>query len=237
MSSPILVTGAAGRIGAVGLTGVLSRATGKPFTHILKPAGTPGYNALPVVKWMAMELGRPASKRRRPRLSPCRTGCRRRSLSSASIFARAMTTRGSWRRKTSAPFWICRRARSTTAPWSASHAPSAHCPRPPGEDLLIIGKGALFAWLIADEDMHLKNMALLKTAEPGDRQFRTVRLAPLYDAVTTRVFPKLKHDICWGEFGSRNSTFADFLGCSGCPAPRILRTIHNEEESWFPSHE
>src|SRR6476469_7404345 len=42
--------------------------------------------------------------------------------------------------------------------------------------------------------MHLKNMALLKIAEPGDRQFRTVRLAPLYDAVTTRVFPKLKHD-------------------------------------------
>ena len=63
----------------------------------------------------------------------------------------------------------------------------------PEEDLLIIVKRALFAWLIADGDMHLKNMALLKIAEPGDRQFRTVRMAPLYDAVTTRVFPKLKH--------------------------------------------
>jgi serine/threonine-protein kinase HipA len=48
--------------------------------------------------------------------------------------------------------------------------------------------------LIADGDMHLKNMALLKIAEPGERQFRIVRMAPLYDAVTTRVFPKLKHD-------------------------------------------
>ena len=37
-------------------------------------------------------------------------------------------------------------------------------------------------------------MALLKTADPGDRQFRSVRMAPLYDAVPTRVFPKLKHD-------------------------------------------
>jgi len=37
-------------------------------------------------------------------------------------------------------------------------------------------------------------MALLKIAEPGERQFRSVRMAPLYDAVTTRVFPKLKHD-------------------------------------------
>ena len=55
-------------------------------------------------------------------------------------------------------------------------------------------KRSLFAWLIADGDMHLKNMALLKIAEPGDRQFRSVRMAPLYDAVTTRVFPKLKHD-------------------------------------------
>src|SRR6185295_2895518 len=64
----------------------------------------------------------------------------------------------------------------------------------PEEDLLIVVKRAFFAWLIADGDMHLKNMALLKIAEPGDTQFRSVRMAPLYDAVTTRVFPKLKHD-------------------------------------------
>jgi serine/threonine-protein kinase HipA len=64
----------------------------------------------------------------------------------------------------------------------------------PEDDLLIIVKRALFAWLIADGDMHLKNMALLKIAEPGERQFRSVRMAPLYDAVTTRAFPKLRHD-------------------------------------------
>lgn len=64
----------------------------------------------------------------------------------------------------------------------------------PDDDRLIIVKRALFAWLIADGDMHLKNMALLKIAESGEKQFRSVRMAPLYDAVTTRVFPKLKHD-------------------------------------------
>jgi serine/threonine-protein kinase HipA len=64
----------------------------------------------------------------------------------------------------------------------------------PEEDLLIVLKRALFAWLIADGDMHLKNMALLKIAEPGEQKFRSVRIAPLYDAVTTRVFPRLKHD-------------------------------------------
>jgi serine/threonine-protein kinase HipA len=64
----------------------------------------------------------------------------------------------------------------------------------PDDDILIIVKRALFAWLISDGDMHLKNMALLKIAGPGDKQFRSVRMAPLYDAVTTRVFPKLRRD-------------------------------------------
>jgi serine/threonine-protein kinase HipA len=42
--------------------------------------------------------------------------------------------------------------------------------------------------------MHLKNMALLKVAEPGEQRFDSVRMAPMYDAVTTRVFPNLVHD-------------------------------------------
>jgi serine/threonine-protein kinase HipA len=37
-------------------------------------------------------------------------------------------------------------------------------------------------------------MALLKVAGQGERTFRSVRMAPLYDSVTTRVFPRLKHD-------------------------------------------
>ena len=44
-----------------------------------------------------------------------------------------------------------------------------------GRGLILIIRRALFAWLIADGDMHLKNMALLKIAEPGDAQFRSVR--------------------------------------------------------------
>ncbi len=42
--------------------------------------------------------------------------------------------------------------------------------------------------------MHLKNLALLKTAEEGADHFASVRFAPAYDAVTTRVFPRLEHD-------------------------------------------
>jgi len=87
---------------------------------------------------------------------------------------------------------------STEAKYSGTMERVARAVRPlstsPEEDLLVILRRALFAWLIADGDMHLKNMALLKIAEPGDKKFGSVRMAPLYDAVTTRVFPRLEKD-------------------------------------------
>ncbi len=64
----------------------------------------------------------------------------------------------------------------------------------PDKDALLVFKRALFAWLIADGDMHLKNLALLKIAESGSERFGSVRMAPLYDAVNTRVFPRLERD-------------------------------------------
>jgi serine/threonine-protein kinase HipA len=64
----------------------------------------------------------------------------------------------------------------------------------PDEDIQLVLRRALFAWLIADGDMHLKNMAMLKISEPGETRFSSVRMAPLYDAVTTRVFPRLARD-------------------------------------------
>jgi len=83
----------------------------------------------------------------------------------------------------------------------------------PEEDLRLILQRALFAWLVADGDMHLKNLALIKTAEPGDKGFQTVRLAPLYDAVTTRVFPRLEDDHLALKLNGKDDRLkrADFL--------------------------
>ncbi|MDQ6482625.1 HipA domain-containing protein [Dyadobacter sp. LHD-138] len=64
----------------------------------------------------------------------------------------------------------------------------------PTEDLLTLLKRALFAWLIADGDMHLKNIAVLKTALPGQKAFQSIRMAPIYDLVSTVVFPNLQND-------------------------------------------
>jgi serine/threonine-protein kinase HipA len=175
--------------------GFLSPAAGQPFTHILKPAGTSGYDALPVVEWLAMELGRAAGFEAPPTALVSMPD----KMPPALLVERFDIRESTSDMRMLALEDMCSVLDlPTSAKYDGTMERVARAVRPlstaPEDDLLIIIKRALFAWLIADGDMHLKNMALLKIAEPGDRQFRSVRMAPLYDAVTTRVFPKLKHD-------------------------------------------
>jgi serine/threonine-protein kinase HipA len=175
--------------------GVLTPSTGKPFTHILKPAGTSGYNALPLVEWTAMALGRvagfdaPATALiNMPDGMPPALVVERFDIRERPADTRLLALED-----------LCSVLElPTDAKYSSTMERVARAVRPlstaPDKDVLTIVKRALFAWLIADGDMHLKNLALLKIAEPGEPQFRSVRMAPLYDAVTTRVFPNLKHD-------------------------------------------
>ncbi len=59
--------------------------------------------------------------------------------------------------------------------------------------------------------MHLKNVALLRTADIGMRAFVSVRSAPLYDAVTTRVFPGLARDRMALKLNGKDDRLRDFL--------------------------
>jgi serine/threonine-protein kinase HipA len=175
--------------------GALSPSTGKPFTHILKPAGTSGFEALSIVEWHAMELARAAGfvvPRTALAAMPDK-------MPPALIVERFDIREGLDDKRMLALEDLCSVLDlSPDAKYSGTMERVARAVRPlstaPEEDVLIVLKRALFAWLIADGDMHLKNMALLKIAEPGDRTFRSVRMAPLYDAVTTRVFPSLERD-------------------------------------------
>lgn len=175
--------------------GVLSPATGKPFTHILKPAGTSGYDALPIVEWVAMTLGRRAGFEC-PEVALVPMPDR---MPPALLVERFDIRQGVTDRRMIALEDMCSvLGLPTSAKYDGTMERVARAVRPlstnPESDLQTIVKRSIFAWLIADGDMHLKNMALLKVAEPGDKTFRSVRMAPLYDAVTTRVFPSLKHD-------------------------------------------
>ena len=72
-------------------------------------------------------------------------------------------------------------------------------------DVAVLLRRGIFAWLIADGDFHLKNMAVLRVAPDGAQNFSSVRFAPAYDAVTTRVFPGLEQDdLALSLAGKRN---------------------------------
>ncbi len=175
--------------------GRLSPSVGTPFTHILKPAGTSGFEPLPLVEWVGLALAREAGftvpaaaliampDGMRPALLVERFDIRTGTDDHRLLAMEDLCSVLDLLPEAKYDGTIERVARALRALSSS-----------PDEDLLILLKRTLFAWLIADGDMHLKNMAVLKIAEPGDSAFRSVRLAPVYDTLTTRVFPGLGHD-------------------------------------------
>ena len=83
----------------------------------------------------------------------------------------------------------------------------------PEADVAALFGRAVFAWLTGDGDCHLKNLAVLRVAAHGAEGFASVRFAPVYDAVTTRVFPGLENDhLALSLAGKRNRlSFRDLV--------------------------
>lgn len=175
--------------------GVLVPAVEQPFTHILKPAGTAGFEALPVVEWVCLELGCAAGFA----VPDAALVGMPDGMAPALVIERfdIRRTTGDVRRIALEDFCSVLDL-PAAAKYDGTIERVARGLRPlstdPVEDLDILFRRAVFAWLIADGDMHLKNLALLKIAAPRARRFESVRFAPVYDAVTTRVFPGLAGD-------------------------------------------
>ena len=204
--------------------GTLSPSTGLPFTHILKPAGTSGFELLPIVEWLSLALGRAVGfdvplnalvgmpDGMPPALLVERFDIRERREDERMLALEDICSVLDLPVEAKYDGTIERIARAVR-PLSTS----------PEDDLLTILKRALFSWLIADGDMHLKNLALLKIARPGASQFSSVRMAPLYDAVTTRVFPRLGHDRMALKLNGKNDRLrrTDFLTFASTAGIRI----------------
>lgn len=194
--------------------GRLSPSVGAPFTHILKPAGTSGFEALPLIEWIGLSLARAiglptpdAALVRMPDGMPPALLVERFDIREQADDPRWLAMEDMCSALDLEPHdkytgTIERVARATRALSSA-----------PDDDLLILLRRVIFAWLIADGDMHLKNMALLKTARKGEAVFASVRLAPVYDALTTRVFPGLEHDRMALKLGGKDERLrrVDFI--------------------------
>lgn len=171
-------------------TGELTTATTKPFTHILKPAGTNGYEALPMAEWIGLSLARsagfevpeavlvPMPEGMAPSLLVERFDIRTSENDSRRLALEDFCSVLDLPPEEKYEGTIERMARGLRG-----------LSTDPQQDLEVLFQRALFAWLIADGDMHLKNLALLKIAEAGADRFGSVRLAPVYDALTTRIFP------------------------------------------------
>lgn len=194
--------------------GRLAPSTTDPFTHILKPAGTSGFQALPIIEYLAMSLGQAAGLEvPTVALTGMPDG-----MPPALIVERFDIRVGADDQRCIALEDICSVLDlPPDAKYDSTIERIARAVRSlstaPEDDLLVILARALFAWLIADGDMHLKNLALLKITAPGTATFESVRMAPLYDAVTTRVFPGLEHDRMALKLGGKDDRLrrADFL--------------------------
>jgi serine/threonine-protein kinase HipA len=175
--------------------GALVPAIDQPFTHIMKPAGGAGFDMLPIVEFLCLELGRAAGfETPDAALIAMPDG-----MPPALVVERFDIRRGPQDQRRLAMEDFCSIFDlPTSAKYDGTIERMARALRPlstdPASDLNILFRRAVFAWLIADGDMHLKNLAVLKTAEAGAKTFTSVRFAPLYDAVTTRVFPGLAGD-------------------------------------------
>jgi serine/threonine-protein kinase HipA len=175
--------------------GVLTASIREPFTHILKPAGTSGFDFLPAIEWQALTLGAAAGFD-----VPAMALVDMPDGMPPALLVERFDIRvgGDDTRMLALEDFCSVLGLPTEAKYDGTMERVARALRPlstaPDEDLLVVFRRGLFAWLIADGDMHLKNLALLKIAEPGGDRFTEVRMSPLYDPVTTRVFPRLAHD-------------------------------------------
>jgi serine/threonine-protein kinase HipA len=201
----------------LGHDGTLLPATKHPFTHILKPAGTSGFEQMPVVEWICLELGRmtgfatanaaliamphgvpPALVIERFDIRDDGDDTRRLAMED---FCSILGVPAEDKYKGT----IERMARAIRA-----------LSTDPNEDIAMLFARALFTWLIADGDMHLKNVAMLKIAAPRAGTFESVRMAPLYDTLTTRIFPGLHNDHMALKLAGKDDRlrWADFETCA-----------------------
>jgi len=176
-------------------TGALMPSDKKPFTHILKPAGTGGFEFLPLVEWLSLDLGRRIGFEV-PDFALLEMPY---NMPAALIVERFDIRRSPRESQQIALEDFCSLLDITAVDkYKGTIEQAGHALRAistsPNDDLLTLLKRTLFAWLIADGDMHLKNLAVLKIAFPEENIFRSVRLAPLYDSVCTVIFPGLKND-------------------------------------------
>lgn len=175
--------------------GELHDATASAFTHILKPSPGAGFEALPAVEHACLAAAEACGFDVPAHALVAMPG----DLPDALLVERFdIRLNETDERRLAMEDMASLRGLSAEEKYEGSIEQAARALRAVTTDWRSDGVAllmrALFGWLIADGDMHLKNLGVLCVAPPGADHFTSVRLAPVYDTVTTRIFPGLEHD-------------------------------------------
>ena len=194
--------------------GVLRPAGDRAFTHILKPSPGAGFQELPLVEAACLAAARECGLETVSHAIVPMPG----DLPSALLVERFDIRRDrNDRRRIAMEDMASVRGIAPADKYEGSIEQVARALRGVSSDadadVAALFRRAVFAWLTADGDFHLKNMAVLRVAPDGADSFTSVRFAPTYDAVTTPVFPGLESDrLALSLAGKRNRlSFEDFV--------------------------
>ena len=186
--------------------GVLRPPGELAFTHILKPSPGAGFEDLPLVEAACLAAARACGFETAAHAMVSMPG----NLPDALLVERFDIRRdANDRRKIAVEDMASVRGVAPSEKYEGSIEQAARALRSVSSDAeadvaVRLGR-AVLAWLISDGDCHLKNLAVLRVASDGAEKFTSVRLAPVYDAVTTRVFPGLENDhLALSLAGKRN---------------------------------
>ena len=194
--------------------GVLRPAGELAFTHILKPSPGAGFEDLPLVEAACLAVARACGFETAAHAMVSMPG----NLPAALLVERFDIRRDrNDCRKIAMEDMASVRGVAPSEKYEGSMEQAARALRSVSTDAeadvaLLLGR-AVLAWLIADGDCHLKNLAVLRVTSGDAENFTSVRLAPVYDAVTTRVFPGLESDhLALSLAGKRNRlSSSDFV--------------------------
>ena len=186
--------------------GVLRPAGELAFTHILKPSPGAGFEDLPLVEAACLTAARACGFETPAHAMVSMPG----NLPDALLVERFDIRRDrNDRRKIAMEDMASVRGVAPSEKYEGSIEQANRALRSVSSDaeadVAVLFGRAVLAWLLADGDCHLKNLAVLRVASDGAENFTSVRLAPVYDAVTTRVFPGLESDhLALSLAGKRN---------------------------------
>ncbi len=175
--------------------GILSASEDKPFTHILKPSGIGTFQTMPIIEYCTIQLAsRLGFETAKVNLVEMPDGMRPSLLVERFDIRQHETDKRMLALEDFCSLLDMKPSEKYDGTIEKSAKALRQISTNPSADIRILLKRVIFSWLVSDGDMHLKNLSVLKIATENSNIFEEVRISPLYDTLTTRVFAGLEND-------------------------------------------